>query len=303
VIHFLVTRAHRYTADEYLGSWGRALASIVRVVAYGALPANAELPGGTYLFTDVERLSDAQRSLLGPVCDQLTAGGARVLNHPARALGRKPLLDRLHQLGKNRYRAFRIDDAGAPWRFPVFVRQEKEHTGSLTRLLRSEVELRDALRILLMEGFDRRDLLVVELCDTADAGGIYRKYSAFLVGGRILPRHVLFSRGWMLKDVDLLDDDHRREIREYVGDNPHAHELAALFAEAGVEYGRIDYALLDGAIQVWEINTNPIIVKPPEAYPEATLKFHGAFAERFNEAFATLDRPGGGRIPIRWSDG
>ena len=38
--------------------------------------------------------------------------------------------------------------------------------------------------------------------------------------------------------------------------------LRRVFAVAGVDYGRVDYGVLDGVPQVWEINLNPTIGRP-----------------------------------------
>jgi len=43
----------------------------------------------------------------------------------------------------------------------------------------------------------------------------------------------------------------------YARSNPHAVELAEIFALAQVDFGRIDYGLRNGRIEVFEINTNP----------------------------------------------
>ena len=303
MIYYLVTRHHRYTMADYLASWGRDLAARVRVVPYGALPANPDLPAGTYVFSDLERTSALQRAFLTRLADQLAAhGGVRLVNHPSRSLRRHDLLRRLRAEGQNRFDVRRATVTDTPLRYPVFIRQESDHTGSLTSLIHGAADLERTLQVLVMEGHDPRDLLVVEWCNTADADGIYRKYSAFRIGDRILPRHVLFSRGWMLKDVDLLEPHHIDELRAYCRDNPHEQAIRALFDAAEIQYGRIDYALLDGAIQVWEINTNPLVARPPEAYPEFTHRFHGAFAAAFDEAFAALDAPAppGTRVSVTW---
>ena len=55
------------------------------------------------------------------------------------------------------------------------------------------------------KGYRARDLLGVEFCDTSDATGLFRKYSAFLVDGEVLPRHLLFSKSWHLKKPDIAD--------------------------------------------------------------------------------------------------
>jgi hypothetical protein len=293
MIYYLVTDRHHYTMRQYLQSWGRDLARAVQVVPYAALPRNRELPVGTYIFSDIERLNALQRPLVSGVWEQLARAGnaVRLLNHPTRSLRRHDLLRCLHERGINRFNAFLPSEPGQPWRYPVFLRQENEHTGSLSPLLRNKEEVRQALLTLVMDGYSPRDLLVVELCDTADGEGVYRKYAAFRVGDRILPRHVLFSRSWVLKDLDLLEPSHREEVRHYCRTNPHEEQLLALFNLAGIQYGRIDYALLDGAIQVWEINTNPVVMRPPEQYPPASLPFHEAFSKVFGEALLQVDTP------------
>ena len=43
-------------------------------------------------------------------------------------------------------------------------------------------------------------------------------------------------------------------------ENPHQDALREIFGLAGIDYGRMDYGLLDGKVQVWEINTNPTII-------------------------------------------
>jgi hypothetical protein len=50
-----------------------------------------------------------------------------------------------------------------------------------------------------------------------------------------------------------------REELEYVQRNPHEEELREIFAIANIDYGRIDYSILDGKVQTWEINLNPTI--------------------------------------------
>ena len=73
----------------------------------------------------------------------------------------------------------------------------------------------------------------------------------------MLPRHVLFGRDWNLKTTDLEGPAFDAERDEYLKANPHAREIARIFELARIDFGRIDYGLLDGRPQVWEINTNP----------------------------------------------
>src|SRR5205823_7718946 len=103
-------------------------------------------------------------------------------------------------------------------RFPVFIRDEGDHGGSLTTLLYSTSEVSDALAQLLKEGRNARQLLIVEFCDTADASGVYRKYSVFTIAGKVIPRHLIFSRNWVLKSAtsDTCTVETLREERHFM---------------------------------------------------------------------------------------
>jgi len=71
---------------------------------------------------------------------------------------------------------------------------------------------------------------------------------------------VAVARRWMLKyESSEHSESSYREERSYVCENPHEHALRRIFDVAGVEYGRVDYSMKDGAPVVWEINLNPVI--------------------------------------------
>lgn len=110
--------------------------------------------------------------------------------------------------------------------------------------------------------------IAMEFCDTADAHGVYRKNGAFVVGERIVPRHVFFSKDWLVKSPDLLGHAQLEEELAYVRSNPHAEQLLAVCRLAHISWGRIDYALLDGQVQIREINTNPMFSFPGPEAPE-----------------------------------
>jgi hypothetical protein len=40
----------------------------------------------------------------------------------------------------------------------------------------------------------------------------------------------------------------------------HREKIAEVFRIAGIDYRRIDHGVKDGRIQVWEINTNPMVM-------------------------------------------
>jgi hypothetical protein len=248
----------------YVDSWGPAPNSRMRYILYNDLRSLRQLERGTYIFTDHERLSPAQWRLARQLWATLssTSPPIRLVNDPSKVLGRLDFLRRLNEEGINRFRAVLASepvDVLRSLRYPVFAREEKAHRGTLTPLLYKPEDLMRALRRLRGQGYYRKDLIVAEFCDTADASGVFRKYSAFRIAGKIIPRHVLFSRSWNLKQPDLKDPSFQAEHDEYLATNPHEAEIARIFDLGGFDYGRVDYSLLDGKLQVWEINSNPTV--------------------------------------------
>lgn len=294
MIFYLVTAQHGYTMESYLQNWGRMLAPRIQVLYYEKLPTIRRLPLGTYIFSDLERLSPWQRAAAAQVWDQLSKAGPgmRLLNHPLLASRRYELLHMLHRLGRNCFQVIRATEGRACLRFPVFIREEVEHTGSLTRLLPSEEEVAHALARLVKRGYDLRDLLVVEFCDTGDTNRTFRKYSAFMVGGQIIPRELIFSREWVLKEVDLTTNAMLEADRDYLDQNPDEPWLRETFRLANIDYGRIDYGIKDNVPQVWEINTNPFVTLRPVDYKRSDRPRQEQFAsQRMRSAFEAIDSP------------
>jgi hypothetical protein len=296
MIHYLVTPEHRYTMDGHLRTWGRSLRGRVRVVPYTRLLFRRRFAPGTYIFSDLERLTEAELATSRALADGLVAAGARVLNHPARALRRYAVLRTLHDAGINRFNAHRLARR-AEARLPVFLRREDEHNGSLTELLRTPEALEQAVAEL-PPSLDRERILAVEYCHTADATGTFRKYSALKIGPRTIPRHLLFSRDWVDKVPDIVTEAYVAEEAAFMASDPHAAAVARVFELTQIEYGRVDYGVLDGAIQVWEINTNPMITALPENIAPLRLPGQQRVAERINAAYEAIDSEPAG-APVR----
>lgn len=288
MIHYLVSPQGYPAMEAYALSWGPSPESRIRLLRYDDLHKVKNLDPGVYLFSDLERLSPVELGLARHVWKTLSGAGPRfrLLNDPSRVLCRYDLLRKLFAAGSNRFRAFQANESLRTLRYPVFVREEQEHTGNLTPLIDNPDDLKRRLRALRLRGYALRDLLVVEFCDTSDRHGIFRKYSAIRIGDRILPRHLLFSRRWNLKKPDLDTPSLAREKEDYLAHHPHRSWLGKIFETAGVEYGRIDYSFLGNDPQVWEINTNPTVKK---------------LTPRLTEALEALEIPSlaGGPVPVR----
>jgi hypothetical protein len=284
---------------EYLEVWGRNVAGRVRIVTYESLFRQTSLERGTWLLSSLDELGPTGERVLIEMYGRLEQrGGVRILNHPIRTLKRFELLTELRRLDWNEFRAVRAIDDLEHLRYPVFLREERSHQGAMSDLLHSPDEVEARIGLALVQGYRLRDLLVIEFCDTADENGFYRKFAAFVVGKRVVARSLNYGRQWMLKHHGTeFSRAMVLEERDYVTQNPHEGELARIFDVAGVEYGRIDYAIKDGRVQTWEINLNPTIGRgtrpsrgaaPLEVEPIRTeTKRH--FYSEFQRAWESID--------------
>ena len=265
MIWYIVTREYFHTVIEYFRAYGSAFSAQPRIVFYDQLGRARRLPSGTYIFADVERLTPVAAERAAQVWRDLSTAGEhiRLLNHPTRSVHRYELLRSLYEDGVNAFNVYRLTDLGTPKYFPVFLRRE-EHGGYISPLLATPAALTAETADLDRRGQSREDKLIIEFCDTADAQGIYRKYSAFVVGTHVIPAHVFFSRNWLANrlSADEYSPEMLAEERCYMNENPHADALLTCARRAHIEFGRIDYSMLNGALQVWEINTNPQLPLP-----------------------------------------
>ena len=297
MIWYVVTREHFSTVIEYLATYGGAFAARPRVLFYDQLARARRLPSGTYIFSDIERLTPAMAECAAHVWQALSAADTqvRLLNHPTRSLQRFELLRTLYKDGVNRFDVYQVTEQREPERFPVFMRRE-EHGGYVSPLLTTPAALAAAIDKLNHDGRSREDKLIVEFCDTSDAAGIFRKYSAFVVGTQIIPAHIFFSPHWLAKQMSA--DKHSpamlEEERVYIYENSHADALLAYAQRAQIEFGRIDYSVLDGSLQIWEINTNPQLPVPLDRYavvPQQMPQLHVSM-QKLTAALVEVERQG-----------
>lgn len=258
MIHFL-TPAGEQLMRNYLDVRGSSIAGHIEIVHYEHLPQ--QFRSGTYVFSALEQLSAPMEKLVHHLYEQLAqCEGVRLLNRPGRSLRRYELLQALHARGLNDHQARLASEDLSPLRFPVFIRGERTHEGSLTPLLDNARDVEAWLGRLRVIGWKLDELLVVEFNDTSDADGNFRKYAAFIIGDRILPRSVDYGTDWMLKRKrNVYTQEALAAEYDYITQNPHERELREIFSIAGIDYGRIDYAVKNGRIQTWEINLHPTL--------------------------------------------
>jgi hypothetical protein len=293
VVFYLTTAKQAAAWSYFLATSGKALAKRIHLIAYEEMfapGATLQLPLGTYIFSCLDLGLGARypASPMRQAAIELHArlvelhGADKVLNHPETSLRRYELLRALHACGINSFSACHPGET--PQRYPVFLRSS---IGSRVEpeLIYSPAGYQAALA-LEPAGHDR---LVVEYCDTADANEVYRKYGALVIGGEVVPRHVFFSRVWHVKSADLVEPAYVREELAYLDENPHADALRQACRIAQIGYGRVDYALLDGKPQIWEINHTPTILLPPPGQIDLRKAVHQRFAEMLSSALDRLE--------------
>jgi hypothetical protein len=295
MIFYLVRQQHAYTLINYLESWGLKKAALfIRPLFYEQLWHMKRMPSGTYIFSDIERLNPEEAEITAKIANGIAKlpKTIRLLNHPTLSMRRYELLRTLYERGWNQFNVYRLTECRQPERFPVFLRGENDHKGSRTPLLQTPEELNLAIAQLSRKGKSRENQLITEFCDTSDKKGVFRKYSAFIVGDRIIPRHVFFDCKWMLKYPNLVAKEMILEELEYIKNNPHESYLRGIFQLAKIEYGRIDYGLSDGIPQVWEINTNPVSlfdILSDNKIQQLRLPITQYFSHQFEAALESID--------------
>ncbi|HEX6119495.1 MAG TPA: hypothetical protein VFZ03_08575 [Dongiaceae bacterium] len=262
MLHYVVRERHRYTIDKFLHALrGRPDApKVVRVATYETLFALKRAPIGNYIFTDIDRLTPFEIDAAGEIVKGLRKAdpAVRIINEPNRVLGRYALLRRLHEAGLNSFNVWRLDEERLPTAYPVFIRREQDALGAESPLLHNEREYRAAIARLHEAGKGTAGRIAVQFRDSGDAQGIYRKYGAFCFAGMVVPQHLVVADQWMVKrGMAELTTDLIAEEERYVFDNPHAEHLHKVFAMAEIDFGRADYCVADGRVEVFEINTNP----------------------------------------------
>jgi len=279
MLYYVTRELHSYTIDRLLGSFADSWLprpAFVQPLSYETLFALERAPVGNYVFTDIDRLGGYEVDAAAEIarCVAHAAPSARISNPPHRVLNRYALLRRLRERGVNRFDVWRLDEERVPTAYPVFLRREHDALGPESALLGDESAYRAAVAALQASGRGLTGRIAVQYVPSADRAGMFRKYGAFCFRGRVVPQHLMIADSWIVKrrsaDVTAAMAE---EEESYVRDNPHADEIRRIFEIAEIDFGRIDYCVVDGRIQVFEINTNP-------SFPRARIAQDGRMNRR-----------------------
>ncbi len=303
MIYFLTGRRSEEYVWDYAKRIGDGGGPAAGVLCYETVLAMDAVPPGLYVFTGLNRLGPNATHALKELFSSLDQrSGLEPLNSPARSLGRYELLRALHQRGINEFKVKGAWEDLSDLRFPVFVR-DRSRDGGVPVLLRSMREVEVEIGWALVRGADLSELIVVEFLGTRNEDGLYRKYSAYVVGNAVIPTSLERGRHWVLRyPVAEFTIEALKEEELFVLEDPHAGQLEEVRRVAQIGFGRMDYSVYKGRVQIWEINTLPTMRHPngsPPFPPELT-PFRQAkkdlFRARFQEAWRELD-PGPSPIP------
>ena len=146
-------------------------------------------------------------------------------------------------------------------RFPVFLRKLQAHTRTLSGLLHSREDLDTAIANAVASGIPFTNMIAVEYAGEPVREGLFRKIAAFRVGEKIVPYICGHDKHWYVKtgQAGIAGEELYREELGLIERNPHAEHLKKVFDLAEIQFGRVDYGFYKGRIQVFEINTNPLL--------------------------------------------
>ena len=261
MIMFLTTAAHTKVLKSLAGPGFGVPLPEIKVASYEEVLRRSRLPVATYVFSDLERLSNLELRAVSALHVALAAVGLRVLNNPARVRQRYDLLRELFAMGLNPFNVHRADDRPRPRRFPVFLRFEGGHAEPSVALLDGQAALDAELARLQDMGEPLKGMLVVECVPSDMVDGRWHKWGAFSIAGTPVLDHIAVDDRWMVKTGrwEQLTPEIVAEENRAVRENRHADYVRAVFKIAGIDFGRADFALAGGKPMLFEINTAPVI--------------------------------------------
>ena len=297
MIHYFICRGYGFTVRPLQRD---ARAPKIVTLPYDKALDETELPRATYIFTDIERLSSSDRVAAGRLYRKLETSGCRVLNDPRRVKTRLPLLRRLHDEGVNAFNVYTLDEIDAPMHFPVFVRVSDDHGGPLTDLIFDHETLKRAIEALVELGYPPATLIVTEYAAEPLGPGIFRKLSVFRVGEHFLPHPCVHDTSWTIKwgRTGVATSELYDEELEIIKTNPFADQMRRVFEIGGIDFGRVDFSLVDGRPCIYEINTNPTLAGPAAHPVPQRVESRRLWWDGFLSAMHEIDHFGEESTPI-----
>lgn len=256
MIHFISTFSHKYTHAQVAEKVPE-----FKQISYGRFFRQRRKSPGTYIFSDLDRLSFWQLEVAAHYYKQMKLSGWNVLNDPARVLNRFELLQTLKLDGLNSFSVWPAIAAREVDRYPVFLRTRSAHRGNLTDLITNERELITAVSRLNDEGYPMSDLMISEYRASPSSEGVFRKLSVHRIADTYVAMPSVHERHWSAKNGTLGAagaEGYAADLAD-ISSGRFCDVVAKRFEAANIDYGRADFGLVDGNVEVYEINTNPMM--------------------------------------------
>lgn len=266
--------------------------------SYRKLFSRWRLPRAVYIFTDFDRLHPWQIELAARLRQRLLEQGMTVLNDPGRFVPRAALLKRLNREGINSFTCWLPVEGEMPERYPVFLRTIHAHRGIESDLLHNEAEAMAALEHALSNGRVLCDLVFVEYAAEAQPdSGKFRKHACYGVNGTMIRALTVTDDGWVAKFGTIgaaTEEDYAHDLAEHKN-YPHEALMKRVFELSGVDFGRVDFGIVGGRPEIYELNCNPYI-KWVQSHPSQTrLEADRIIREQLLDALCALPFPKPGR--------
>lgn len=264
----------------------------VVVASYDEILRRKQPYHATHVFTDVDRLPAWRVHEAALLYRRLRQDGISALNDPARMLDRFGLLRALNRAGINRFDAYRAEAQELPRRWPVFLRLEGNHSAPVSALIHSKEELDNALEESVAQGAPLSALLIIEYAAEAVQPGLFRKLSVFRVADRLLGYTCVHDDNWLVKygKPGIAPKELYEEEYSLVRDNPYGPVMRRVFDMAGIEYGRVDFGLVGGLPQIYEVNSNPKLdLKAAPGIVPQREETNALFRANYSEAMKGID--------------
>jgi hypothetical protein len=300
-LYFVCTYDHRYTVKLPLQQLRRQNVTFKRL-SYEALFRASYLAPASYIFSDFDRLSSTELTAAASVYRKLAAAGAKVMNDPALALCRDDTIRRLYQAGLSDFTCYSPRAGEKPQRFPVFLRTVTGHRGVLSDLLQSQDACDAALQDALLQGYPLHDLVFIEYAaQPHPETGFFQKQSAYFVDGAVVPSNIVNERNWVAKfgEANLATPEQYAQERRQMDEYPYETWVKEVFACLNVDYGRLDFGVVDGRPQAYEVNTNPTLGRSVDhPNPDRAVALRISRDRILGALGALATRPSGRRVYV-----
>ena len=93
-------------------------------------------------------------------------------------------------------------------------------------------------------------------------------YRPYQIGDQTLFYNCVHENNWLVKSgtINSASETLYQEEQTMICNNAFADVISKAFGIANIDYGRVDFGLVNGKVQIYEINTNPS-TKPTRISP------------------------------------